>query len=69
MAWRLPLGEHVEARKSNHWIMQEEPELVMGAIEKVVKRWQAADDISVATARKLAVPHEIAAQKIAKAAS
>jgi pimeloyl-ACP methyl ester carboxylesterase len=37
MAGRLPLGEHVLAGSSNHWIMQEEPDLVIRAIEKVVK--------------------------------
>jgi pimeloyl-ACP methyl ester carboxylesterase len=36
MATRLPLGEHVLAENSNHWIMQEQPELVIGAIEKVI---------------------------------
>ena len=37
MAGRLPLGDHVLAGNSNHWIMQEEPDLVIRAIEKVVK--------------------------------
>jgi pimeloyl-ACP methyl ester carboxylesterase len=37
MAGRLPLGEHLLAGNSNHWIMQEEPELVVRAIEKVAK--------------------------------
>jgi len=37
MAARLPLGEHVLAENSNHWIMQEEPDLVIRAIQKVVK--------------------------------
>lgn len=37
MAERLPLAEHVLAEKSNHWIMQEEPDLVIRAIEKIVK--------------------------------
>ena len=36
MAGRLPLGNHVLAGKSNHWIMQDEPDLVIRAIEKVV---------------------------------
>jgi len=36
MAGRLPQGEYVLAGSSNHWIMQEEPELVIRAIEKVV---------------------------------
>jgi pimeloyl-ACP methyl ester carboxylesterase len=43
MAARLPLGSHILATNSNHWIMQEEPELVIGAIEKVVEYWKAAD--------------------------
>jgi len=37
IAGRLPLGDHVLAGNSNHWIMQEEPDLVIRAIEKVVK--------------------------------
>src|SRR6202035_425687 len=32
MAGRLPLGEHVLAGSSNHWIMQEEPDLVIRAM-------------------------------------
>lgn len=35
MAARLPLGRYVAADGSNHWIMQSEPELVIGAIRKV----------------------------------
>jgi pimeloyl-ACP methyl ester carboxylesterase len=38
MAARLPQGEHVLAGDSNHWIMQEQPGLVLRAIEKVAKR-------------------------------
>ncbi len=37
MAGGLPLGEYVLAGNSNHWIMQEEPHLVVAAIEKIVK--------------------------------
>jgi pimeloyl-ACP methyl ester carboxylesterase len=37
MAGRLSQGEHVLAGKSNHWIMQEDPGLVIRAIERVVK--------------------------------
>lgn len=37
IASRLPLGEHVMAGRSNHWIMQDEPELVIRAIERVVE--------------------------------
>jgi pimeloyl-ACP methyl ester carboxylesterase len=37
MAGGLPSGEHVLAENSNHWIMQEDPELVIRAIERVVK--------------------------------
>jgi pimeloyl-ACP methyl ester carboxylesterase len=36
MAGRLPFGEHVLAGNSNHWIMQQKPDLVIDAIEKVV---------------------------------
>lgn len=36
-AARAPLGSHVIAEKSNHWIMQDEPELVIRAIERVVE--------------------------------
>jgi pimeloyl-ACP methyl ester carboxylesterase len=37
MAARLPFGQHVLAENSNHWIMQEEPDLVVEAIEQVAK--------------------------------
>ena len=37
MAGRLPQGEHVLAGESNHWIMQEDPALVIRAIEKIAK--------------------------------
>jgi hypothetical protein len=37
MAARLPLGQHVLAENSNHWIMQEEPDLVVHAVEQVAK--------------------------------
>ncbi|HEY2458901.1 MAG TPA: alpha/beta hydrolase [Candidatus Acidoferrum sp.] len=40
MAQRLPTGQHHLAEKSNHWIMQDEPELVVRAIEDVVNRSQ-----------------------------
>lgn len=32
MAKRLPLGIHVLVKKSNHWIMQNEPDLVIDAV-------------------------------------
>jgi pimeloyl-ACP methyl ester carboxylesterase len=35
IARRLPCGEHIFAGNSNHWIMQEDPSLVLEAIEKV----------------------------------
>jgi pimeloyl-ACP methyl ester carboxylesterase len=37
IARRLPQGEHALAGKSNHWIMWEDPELVIRAVEKVAK--------------------------------
>jgi pimeloyl-ACP methyl ester carboxylesterase len=36
MAGRLPLGNHLTAKESNHWIMQEEPALIVDAIQRVV---------------------------------
>jgi hypothetical protein len=38
----LPQGEHALAGNSNHWIMQEDPDLVIRAIEKVVKSFEKA---------------------------
>lgn len=35
IAQRYPYGRHVMAEKSNHWIMQDEPVLVLEAIRKV----------------------------------
>jgi pimeloyl-ACP methyl ester carboxylesterase len=69
MAGRLPLGEHVVARESNHWIMQEEPELVIGAIEKVVRYSHGAREASVATPREQSAADSVAMQKIGKADS
>lgn len=37
MAVRLPFGDCVLAGRSGHWIMQDEPELVLRAIERVVE--------------------------------
>jgi pimeloyl-ACP methyl ester carboxylesterase len=34
---RLPQGRHVFADKSTHWIMQDQPELVLGAIHGVAQ--------------------------------
>lgn len=52
MAGSLPFGEHVLAGKSNHWIMQEEPDLVIHAIKKVVQLSQWAHATSAAAASK-----------------
>jgi len=37
MAARLPQGEHILAAESNHWIMQEQPDLIIAAIGKVAR--------------------------------
>ena len=66
MARRLPLGNHVLAENSDHWIMQEDPDLVIGAIEKVVKDSQNSEVASVATRRELGVPDKVATQRIGK---
>ena len=42
MAARLPFGEHVFAEKSNHWIMQDQPDLVIRAVHKVVESLEKA---------------------------
>jgi pimeloyl-ACP methyl ester carboxylesterase len=34
---RLPQGRHVLADKSTHWIMQDQPELVLEAIHAVAQ--------------------------------
>lgn len=44
MAARLPLGIYVLADHSNHWIMQIQPELVIGAIQKVVAHLEGRRD-------------------------
>jgi len=36
LAARLPLARHLTAAASNHWIMQEQPELVLQAIQHVL---------------------------------
>lgn len=36
IAARLPLGEHVVLGESNHWIMQNHPELVIRAIQSIL---------------------------------
>jgi pimeloyl-ACP methyl ester carboxylesterase len=69
MAKRLPLGEHVVARDSNHWIMQDEPELLIGAIEKVVRYSRSAQVASVVIQREHAAADCVAMQKIGKVAS
>jgi pimeloyl-ACP methyl ester carboxylesterase len=35
LAKRLPLGHHVTAKESNHWIMQAQPELILEAIQRI----------------------------------
>jgi len=71
MAKRLPLGSHVLAGSSDHWIMQEDPDLVIDAIEKVVKYSQNGQVPSVATLRESELPDEVpgkaAMQRIGKA--
>jgi len=50
MAARLPLGEHVLAENSNHWIMQEQPESVIGAIQRVVQEYEKSRNAGVLNA-------------------
>jgi len=37
LAARLPLGQHITAKESNHWIMQGEPELVLQAVQRIAE--------------------------------
>jgi len=66
MARRLPLGSHVLAGNSDHWIMQEDPDLVIAAIEKVVKYWRTPKVASVPTSRELEAPDKAATQRMGK---
>lgn len=36
-AARLPLGEHIRVNETNHWIMQSKPEIVIRAIESILR--------------------------------
>jgi pimeloyl-ACP methyl ester carboxylesterase len=47
MAARLPFGNHILATNSNHWIMQEEQELVIRAIQTVAESAEKARGESV----------------------
>lgn len=42
MAGCLPRGEHVFAKSSNHWIMQQDPELVIAAITRAIEKQRLA---------------------------
>jgi pimeloyl-ACP methyl ester carboxylesterase len=44
IAQQLPQGRHVSADKSTHWIMQDQPELVLGAIHAVAQSNSSAFD-------------------------
>jgi pimeloyl-ACP methyl ester carboxylesterase len=49
MADRLPRGKFISAEKSGHWIMQDQPELVTQAIQRVVDAAFRADNSHVIT--------------------
>jgi hypothetical protein len=49
IAGRLPLGEHILAEESNHWIMQKDSDLVIGAVKKVVTHFRESLEQSVAS--------------------
>jgi hypothetical protein len=46
----MPRGFHVMAEQSNHWIMQGELELVVGAIQKVADLSRGAQAASAGVA-------------------
>lgn len=66
MAKRLPLGNHVLAGSSDHWIMQEAPDLVISAIDKVAKYSQDTQVASAASLSELRVPDKAAEQRNGK---
>ncbi len=43
MAARLPMGEHINVDGSNHWIMRQQPEIVLDAIDRVAAHAANAD--------------------------
>jgi pimeloyl-ACP methyl ester carboxylesterase len=40
----LPQGRHLLAETSSHWIMQDQPDLVIGAIRAVAQSFNATGD-------------------------
>lgn len=52
LARKLPLGHHVTAKESNHWIMQAQPELIVEAIEHIVNTSYPADQQPVSASKK-----------------
>ena len=50
IAQRLPQGRYMLAERSGHWIMQDQPELVLGAIHDVARSVLKAE-AEAATAR------------------
>ena len=44
IAQRLPRGRHVLAETSSHWIMQDQPDLVIGAIRAVAQSFNPTGD-------------------------
>jgi pimeloyl-ACP methyl ester carboxylesterase len=54
IARRLPQGRYVLAERSTHWIMQDQPELVLGAIDDVA-RSGLKPEVSAASANSSAI--------------
>jgi pimeloyl-ACP methyl ester carboxylesterase len=48
LAARLPLARHVTAAQSNHWIMQDQPELILQAIQHILAVSRASHPDSLA---------------------
>jgi pimeloyl-ACP methyl ester carboxylesterase len=47
MASRLRQGEHLFAKSSNHWIMQQDPELVISAITRAIEKQKPAAAVAI----------------------
>jgi pimeloyl-ACP methyl ester carboxylesterase len=68
MADQLPHGKFISAENSGHWIMQDQPELVIQAIQKLADSAFRAENPRV-TASANPVPEELAQPQQAEAAS
>lgn len=68
MADRLPHGEFISAENSGHWIMQDQPELVIQAIQRVADAASRPENSHV-TAGANSISEQLAQPQKAEATS